>query len=130
MYIVVSTKPTLMAIESLNQHPDLSTVTEVLQYLGDKGYNLNFKIKESYLICDEDQKCTLNPSEFEIDYIFRFEGATNPDDEEIVYALSSHLRDVKGVIVNAFGPNADSVSAEMIEKLRYRYNPKRSDKKN
>lgn len=106
-----------MSIEDLNQHPSLATVTEVLQFLESKGYTLDFKFKENYLIC-ESNHCILNPDEFEIVKIFRFEGMTNPADEEIVYAIESKLRNVKGVIVNAFGPDADPLSAEMIEKLR------------
>lgn len=106
-----------MPIEELNQHPDFATVSELLPYLESKGYTYDFKMDEDCLTY-ECGKQKLNPDEFVIDSVFRFEGATNPDDEEAVYAISSLDGSVKGILLDAFGPNADPVSTRMIEKLK------------
>ncbi len=40
------------------------------------------------------------------------------DNESILYAISSKLNDVKGLLVSAYGMYADSASAKMIAKLK------------
>ena len=59
----------------------------------------------------------MKADEFEIDEVHRFEGETDPGDENIVYAISSTTHQLKGVLVNAYGMYADSTSAQIISKL-------------
>ena len=52
-----------------------------------------------------------------IDKFYRFEGASNPDNSAIVYAISS--RDgLKVTVLDAYGVYADSLTTEMIKKLK------------
>lgn len=60
---------------------------------------------------------SLSPKEFEIDEIYRFEGNSDPGDEMVVYAISSHKHHIKGVLVNAFGPYSDSAASAIVKKL-------------
>lgn len=92
------------------------TVVETLQALKKRGYTMDFNIAFDKLICYENGYC-LNPSEFEITEVYRFEGATNPSDEDVVYAVESRDGKIKGVVSSAFGLYADPVSDEMIQKL-------------
>ncbi len=92
------------------------TVTEALKDLKEKGFTLDFNIAFDKLTCSENQVC-LNPNEFEITAMHRFEGETNPSDEDVVYAVESKDGKLKGTITSAFGLYADSVSTEMIKKL-------------
>lgn len=92
------------------------TVVAALAGLKAKGYTLDFNIAFDKIICNENGLC-LNPSEFEITETFRFEGDTNPDDEDIVYAIESKDGKVKGSMTSAYGVYADSISNEMIQKL-------------
>jgi methionine synthase II (cobalamin-independent) len=92
------------------------TVTGALNGLKAKGYTLDFNISFDKIIRKETNYC-LNPHEFEIIEVHRFEGDTNPSDEDIVYAVQSKDGKIKGVITSAYGMYADSISNEMIQKL-------------
>src|SRR6186713_2084400 len=92
------------------------TVTSALTGLKNKGYTLDFNISFDNIKCDEQNIC-LNPNEFEIVEVHRFEGDTNPSDEDVVYAVESKEGNVKGVIHSAFGTYADTVSTDMLRKL-------------
>ncbi len=92
------------------------TVTEAVKDLKTRGFNIDFNLAFDKLICLEDNSC-LNPDEFEIVEVHRFEGATNPSDEDVVYAVESKDGKIKGIVTSAFGLYADPVSNEMIQKL-------------
>jgi hypothetical protein len=92
------------------------TVTEALQDLKSKGYSVDFNIAFDKLICSNNKIC-LNPNEFEITAVYRFEGDTNPDDEDVVYAIESKDGKIKGTLTSAYGMYAESISNEMIQKL-------------
>ena len=92
------------------------TVTGALNGLKTRGYIVNFNIAFDKLICSENIMA-LNPDEFEIVEVYRFEGNSNPADEDVVYAVESKTGSIKGVITSAFGLYADAASTEMIKKL-------------
>ena len=92
------------------------TVVAALAGLKARGYTLDFNIAFDKIICHENGLC-LNPNEFEITQVYRFEGDTNPADEDIVYAIESKDGSVKGSMTSAYGLYADAASTEMINKL-------------
>lgn len=49
--------------------------------------------------------------------MYPFEGMSNPDDNSIVFAISSHSG-VKGVLVDAYGMYAENINEAMRLKLR------------
>lgn len=91
------------------------TLVEILEKLRKEGYTEDFNIRFDSLICD---KACLLPSEFEVDQTFRFEGNTNPSDEAILYAISSHDGKIKGVVVNSYGVYADDMTSDLMEKFK------------
>jgi hypothetical protein len=92
------------------------TVTGALSGLKAKGYSLDFNIGAENIQCAA-HDIVLHPDEFEITEVHRFEGDTNPSDEEVLYAVQSKDGVMKGTIVSAFGMYADTLSNEMIQKL-------------
>lgn len=92
------------------------TVTEAVKGLKERSYTIDFNIAFDKLICSENKHC-LQPDEFEIVEVHRFEGDSNPDDEDVVYAVESKDSKLKGIITSAFGPYADPVSNSIIQKL-------------
>jgi hypothetical protein len=92
------------------------TVTEALKDLKLRGFTTDFNIAFDKLMCSENKVC-LNPNEFEIVEVYRFEGETDPGDENVVYAVESKDGKIKGSFSSAFGTYAETASNEMLQKL-------------
>ncbi len=91
------------------------TLVTALEDLRKRGFTLDFNLKENCIMCGESIK--LQPEQFEIEEVYRFEGDTNPSDSSILYAISSYNGEYKGVLVNAYGMYADPMSQAMVSKL-------------
>lgn len=92
------------------------TVTEAVNDLRERGYDTDFNLDYDQIICPTDN-IYLKPDEFEITEVHRFEGDTNPSDEDVVYAVESKDGKHKGIITSAFGLYADPISDKMVGKL-------------
>jgi hypothetical protein len=92
------------------------TVTEALKDLKLRGFTIDFNIAFDKIICSDNKIC-LNPNEFEIVEVYRFEGETDPGDENVVYAIESKDSKIKGTMSSAYGMYAESISTEMIQKI-------------
>ena len=92
------------------------TVTGALQDLKLRGFTIDFNIAFDKIICSKNETI-LNPHEFEIVEVYRFEGDSNPDDEDVVYAIESKDGKLKGSMTSAYGTYAYPISNEMIQKL-------------
>ena len=94
------------------------TVTAAVNDLQKRGYTTNFSFltEKECLICNQTSQ-SLSPEEFEIDELYRFEGMTDPGDEMIVMAVSSHDQKIKGVVVNGFGMYSDGLTAKITKHI-------------
>jgi hypothetical protein len=95
------------------------TVVEAITALRQRGYTLDFNLAFDQVQCQAEGIC-LNPAEFEISEHYRFEGDTNPSDEDIVYAIASMDGRIKGVLTSAYGMYADNLSPAMLKKLHFK----------
>ena len=93
------------------------TMTEAVSWFQHHGYSHDFNLDKDCIILAGGKR--LWPGEFHIEKSYRFEGMTDPGDEDILYAISSKNEDVKGILVAAYGTYADSLSEEMIAKLAH-----------
>ena len=91
------------------------TLSAALTGLNAKGYVEDFNLKENCIEC-KPRSLELYPEDFIIDSFYRFEGASNPDDNSIVYAISSN-DGLKGTLVDAYGVYSSNLSEKMIRKL-------------
>ena len=90
------------------------TVTAAVNGLKKRGFTTDFNLDENCIVCHQDK---FDPADFEIVEVYRFEGNTDPADEAVVYGIESKTG-LKGVLVNAYGPYSDSMSADMAAKLK------------
>lgn len=89
------------------------TVTAAVNDLKRRGYTLDFNLQENCLVCQDHR---LNPDDFGIVEVYRFEGNTDPADEAVVYAIEGK-KGQKGILVNGYGVSGDAMSNEMAKKL-------------
>ena len=93
-----------------------ATSTEAMIALKNKGYTEDFNLHPEWLVCSS-LDMRLRPEEFHVDEVIRFEGMNDPDDSEVLFAISS-TKGVKGLLIDAYGAYSDSLSAEMVRKLK------------
>ncbi|MBK7426523.1 MAG: phosphoribosylpyrophosphate synthetase [Saprospiraceae bacterium] len=93
-----------------------TTLSEAINDLTKRGYTFNFNIKDDCIESVEN-KTPLQPDEFEIDEVHRFQEMSDVDNESILYAISSTQNTVKGLLVNAYSIYADSASTALVAKL-------------
>lgn len=104
-----------------NTSTTYDTLTDALEQIKTNGYTHDFSLRAdgACLVCNS-VSVSLSPRDFEIDEIIRFEGQTDPDDEMILFAISSPKFNIKGFILNAYGMYADAKNALIVEKLTKR----------
>ena len=92
------------------------TLSETINGLIELGYTRDFNVKEERLLCNQ-TKVSLSPNDFKIDKVYRFEGDSNPQDQSILYAISSTHLNIKGILVNGYGISSNQETSKLIEKL-------------
>jgi hypothetical protein len=92
------------------------TLSQAITALQERGYVNDFNLHPEWIECPAlDMK--LAPEEFHVDEVHRFEGMTSTDDSSVLYAVSSSVAGLKGLLVDAYGVYAASASQEMLKKL-------------
>jgi hypothetical protein len=89
------------------------TVTEAVEMLHADGYTADFTLEGLA------KTCSACGDVHELDHAviehqFRFEGPSDPGDEAIVLGVRCPACDVRGVVVSAFGPDADPGLADLL----------------
>lgn len=93
----------------MNRMYHYATVSKALDQLNEKGFTYDFNLHEDDIV--------KHPQDFEIVYIYRYEGDSNPDDEAIVYGIKSIKNGRKGVFVAGFSANSDNDAVRVLIEL-------------
>ena len=93
-----------------------TSLVEAINGLKAQGYTEDFNLKGDYLDCNNG-KYQLSPDDFKVDKVFRFEGESDPEDQSVLYAISSEKFNIKGVLVNAYGIYSEGGANEIVKKL-------------
>jgi len=99
-----------------NLKESYGTLSETINALVKLGYTHDFNIKGECLVCHQTH-IELSPEEFQIDKVYRFEGASDPEYQSILYVISSEKYNVKGSLVNGYGINSNEMASKLVEKL-------------
>jgi hypothetical protein len=94
-----------------------TTLSETMNELRNEGYTEDFNLQQNCIEC-RDGHVKVFTDEFKVDHYFRFEGASNPSDAAILYAISSESKNLKGILVNAYGMYSEPLTDKLLEKLQ------------
>lgn len=92
-----------------------TTLSEAINDLKKRGYKEDFNIQPTCLECAS-LTLKLHPEDFVVDEFYRFEGMSNPDDNSIIFAISSK-DGIKGTLVDAYGMYSETLTDQMVRKL-------------
>ena len=94
----------------------MASLSETIRQLEKEGYDENLSVKYDHFACPRGG-VELFPEEFEVDKVVRFENTSDPDDQSILYAISSPEKDIKGLYVESYGLYHEELSPKMLKKL-------------
>jgi hypothetical protein len=94
---------------------EMNSMSECINFLNRKGYTEQFKVKDKKLISLSDEK------QYEVEEVtamnfYRFEGITNPEDMEVLYAIET-VDGKKGTLVDAYGVYADPEVDQFVKEM-------------
>jgi hypothetical protein len=99
--------------------PAPDTVTDAVAFLASEGYEEDFHLCPVGILRRDEE--VPHPVEGAVvDYTFRFEGPSDPSDEAIVLGVRCTEWGAKGVIVSAYGPEADPEETAILTALARR----------
>lgn len=98
----------------------METLSEAVRRLTDAGYERHLYPVDGHLVCG---RCgaQFDPSTLSVDEIVRFEGASDPDDQAILFALDAG-RGHRGLYSSAYGAATSTDDVDVLVAL-----PNRSD---
>lgn len=95
---------------------NIETLSGAVVYFQNLGYTANLQLRFDKLEDPQTDEAYF-PDDFDINETMRFEGLTNPDDNSILFAITTK-QGVKGLVTMAYGADADPISIDMIEKFQ------------
>ncbi|HSF45337.1 MAG TPA: hypothetical protein VLA58_04980 [Chitinophagaceae bacterium] len=101
--------------EANDRITDMNSMSECLNFLNRKGYTEQFKVEDKKLTSLSDEK-QYNVEEVTAMNFYRFEGNTNPEDMEVLYAIET-VDGKKGTLVDAYGVYADPEVDEFVKEM-------------
>jgi hypothetical protein len=107
--------PKLDIMDTNASTSDMKTLASCVNKLVLDGYTEDFKISESGMLSLHEEKL-YKPEQVHVMDFFRFEGASDPADNAILYAIETN-DGVKGTLTDAYGPYADPQVSKFMEQV-------------
>ena len=93
---------------------EMPSMTDVVRDLQGKGYRENLVPRFDHFSC-QSEKFQLYPNDLKLDQVVRFENTSDPDDQSILYAISSKSRPLKGIYIESYGLYHENLSKTIID---------------
>lgn len=102
-----------------------ATLTDALEGLRQRGFEATFEVVDGRLKSQQTGRLYA-PEILRIVEHHRYEGASNPDDMSVVYAIET-IDGERGVVVDAFGTYSNPMLGDLLRRARTEdHNPPRS----
>lgn len=95
-----------MQYEIPSTDTDMKTLSSCINKLSSDGYIEQFKVSEDGRLLSSAKEKDYRPEQVHVVNFFRFEGASDPDDSSILYAIETDGGE-KGTLTDAYGMYAD-----------------------
>ena len=94
------------------------SLAAALSDLKERGYNADFTVETETvsLYCGE-LDMRLDPDEFHVDEMYRFDCNSIHDETAVLYAISDPASGVKGILVDSSGADPCSLNFRIVQKL-------------
>ena len=111
----VSSYKKLLTMEKNSTTAEMKTLSDCINKMLKDGYTEDFKVSDNNLLSLHEEKL-YKPEEVHVRNFFRFEGASDPADNSILYAIETD-DGVKGTLTDAYGPYADPQVGKFMEEV-------------
>jgi hypothetical protein len=106
-----------MEKHNITQPPPLKTLSSCVNKAVEDGFKENFKATATGIESVETEK-KYNPKDLQVVNFYRFEGASDPADNAILYVIEAP-DGAKGTLVDSYGAYSDPDVAKMVTKIPY-----------
>jgi hypothetical protein len=104
-------------MENPNNIDRMTTLSQVMERLRERGIHREFRMNEACEMKYEDSDKNYKPEELTILKTYRFEGDSNPDDSAVLYVLEDNSGN-KGIIIDSYGADSNYPGHEFDTFLR------------
>lgn len=105
--------------ESSQPNDRLTYMTDLekcVKKLEEKGFTEQFRVEKKILQSLTDKKKKFKPKDVKAVNFYRFEGASNPDDMSILYAIET-ADGTKGTLIDAYGVYSDEETGAFMQEV-------------
>jgi hypothetical protein len=100
----------------LDKQHAYTSLSEAIQDLQAQGYTHDLNFCDTGLE-NKYRACIYAAKELDVNAFYRFEGASDPGDNTILYAIET-ADGLKGLLVDAYGASSGNIPMEIVQKLR------------
>ena len=94
----------------------MDTLSERMRQLQDAGWTEQFAVDDGWLTCGN-CAARYTAEEVVVDEVYRFEGASDPGDESILFAITTPCGH-RGTLPATYGPDTPTDVADFVTRLR------------
>jgi len=100
----------------INIMKNYTSLADAMDDLKTRGYDFDFTTTSDCLYCG-DLDVRLDPEDFHVDEIYRFEAKSETNYNVVIYAISSSTGP-KGTIIDVDGTYVETLHVEIVKKLQ------------